>query len=234
MGGISVNEETTLDLSEVFDILRKRKKLIILITAICVIAAGIFSFFIIPPTYEATVSVIIGKSPDISSDSKVDYQDVMMYEQVTKTYSKIALSNTVAEKAVQKLNNGMTSDDFIKCVKATPETDTQIITLTADSKSASDAMNMVNALADCFIEESQRIYPTGSAQIMDKAKLPKFPIKPRKKLNVAIAFVLGIMASVGLSFLLEYMDNTIKTESDIEKIVDLPVIGVIPKHTEEL
>lgn len=42
------------------------------------------------------------------------------------------------------------------------------------------------------------------------------------------------MVSVGLSFLLEYMDNTIKTESDIEKIVDLPVIGVIPKHTEEM
>lgn len=229
-----MDEETTLDLSEVFDILRKRKKLIILITSICVIITGILSFFVIPPTYEASVSVIIGKSPDLSSSSQVNYQDVMMYEQVTKTYAKIALSNTVAEMATQKLNTGITADDFLKCVNAKPETDTQIITLTADSKSAQDAMNMVNALSDCFIEESQKIYPTGSAQIMDKAQLPKYPIKPRKKLNVAIAFVLGIMVSVGLSFLLEYMDNTIKTESDIEKIVDLPVIGVIPKHTEEM
>lgn len=173
-----MDEETTLDLSEVFDILRKRKKLIILITSICVIITGILSFFVIPPTYEASVSVIIGKSPDLSSNSQVNYQDVMMYEQVTKTYAKIALSNTVAEMATQKLNTGITADDFLKCINAKPETDTQIITLTADSKSAQDAMNMVNALSDCFIEESQKIYPTGSAQIMDKAQLPKYPIKP--------------------------------------------------------
>jgi capsular polysaccharide biosynthesis protein len=53
------------------------------------------------------------------------------------------------------------------------------------------------------------------------------PIKPRPLLNVAIAFVAGLMAGVGLAFLLEYFNNTVKNEQDIEKVLGLPILGVI-------
>jgi protein tyrosine kinase modulator len=75
-----------------------------------------------------------------------------------------------------------------------------------------------------------KMYPDGQIKIMDTAKVPTQPIKPNKKLNVAIAFLLGLMISVGLSFLLEYMDNTIKTQEDIEKLLEVPVIGNIPNY----
>jgi capsular polysaccharide biosynthesis protein len=52
-------------------------------------------------------------------------------------------------------------------------------------------------------------------------------VKPQPLLNVAIAIVVGLMVGVGLSFLLEYLDNTLKTEQDIENILELPVMGVI-------
>ena len=63
--------------------------------------------------------------------------------------------------------------------------------------------------------------------------MPEKPIKPKKALNVAIAFFLGLMASVGLTFIIEYMDSTIKTEEDINKYLELPVIGIIPKNAEQ-
>lgn len=52
-------------------------------------------------------------------------------------------------------------------------------------------------------------------------------MKPQPLLNIAIALVVGLMAGVGLSFLLEYLDNTIKSEQDIEKLLELPVLGAI-------
>ncbi|SPF49830.1 Chain length determinant family protein (fragment) [Candidatus Desulfosporosinus infrequens] len=55
-------------------------------------------------------------------------------------------------------------------------------------------------------------------------------MKPNKKLNVMIAFVVGLMAAVGLVFLLEYLDNTVKTSSDIEQLLEIPVLGVIPNY----
>jgi capsular polysaccharide biosynthesis protein len=96
-----------------------------------------------------------------------------------------------------------------------------------------NAMITVNTLAQVFIDEATRIYPTGNVQIMDYAPLPDIPVSPNKKLNVAIAFLLGIMVSLGIIFLIEYMDNTIKTEDDIEKYLGLPVIGIIPKNLED-
>jgi capsular polysaccharide biosynthesis protein len=69
--------------------------------------------------------------------------------------------------------------------------------------------------------------------IMSEASIPTSPIKPNKKLNMAIAMVLGLMVFTGLAFLLEYLDNTIKTPDDVAAHLDLPVLGVIPLVTSD-
>lgn len=53
-------------------------------------------------------------------------------------------------------------------------------------------------------------------------------VKPNKTMNIAVAFLLGLMGSVALAFVLEFMDNTIKTPEDVARHLDLPVMGVIP------
>jgi len=75
-----------------------------------------------------------------------------------------------------------------------------------------------------------KIYTTGYVSVMDKAVLPDKPVKSNIKLNIAIAFFIGLMASIGLVFVLEYLDRTIKTEEEIEKYLDLPVIATIPRY----
>jgi capsular polysaccharide biosynthesis protein len=233
-GGIKMEQELTLDLREIFEIIRKRIWIIVSITVAVTLISGILSFFVIAPTYEAKTSIIIGK--DASADPKteaVQYNDVMMYQKLVKTYSEIAKSRLVAESTIKKLNLDLTTEALLQSVTITPQADTQIMMLKAESKKPEDAVAIVNNLAQSFIEESQRLYPTGNIQIMDTAAFPKNPIKPKKALNVAIAFFLGLMVSLGIVFLIEYMDNTIKTESDVEKYLDLPVIGLIPRNLEE-
>ncbi|MBS3975467.1 MAG: lipopolysaccharide biosynthesis protein [Syntrophomonadaceae bacterium] len=69
-----------------------------------------------------------------------------------------------------------------------------------------------------------------SLMVVAGAVTPTDPVKPRKMLNVAIAFLLGLMVSVFLVFLLEFLDNTIKTPADIERHLAVPVLGSIPFH----
>lgn len=64
--------------------------------------------------------------------------------------------------------------------------------------------------------------------IASPALVPANPVKPNKQLNMAVALVLGLMVAVGLAFLLEFMDSTIKNAEDVEKHLGLPVIGTIP------
>ena len=69
---------------------------------------------------------------------------------------------------------------------------------------------------------------TADVQVIDRAVLPERPVKPRIKLNIAIAGVLGLFIGVGLAFLLDFMDTSIKTKDEVEEILGLPVLGQIP------
>ncbi|MGR6836820.1 GumC family protein [Syntrophomonas erecta] len=72
-----------------------------------------------------------------------------------------------------------------------------------------------------------------SVMVVSEASIPAAPIKPNKKLNIAIAFILGIILFTLLAFILEYLDNTIKSPDDINRELELPVLGVIPKMTAQ-
>ncbi len=70
-----------------------------------------------------------------------------------------------------------------------------------------------------------------SVMVISEANIPTHPVKPNKKLNMAIAMMLGLMIFTLLAFILEYLDNTIKTPEDISRELALPVLGIIPLAT---
>lgn len=65
-------------------------------------------------------------------------------------------------------------------------------------------------------------------QIVDKAVYPRVPFRPNKGMNLLLSIIFGLMGGVGLAFLVEYFDNTVKDAKDIEKAVQLPSLGMIP------
>jgi succinoglycan biosynthesis transport protein ExoP len=70
-----------------------------------------------------------------------------------------------------------------------------------------------------------------SVMVISEANIPTSPVKPNKKLNMAIAMLLGLMVFTLLAFILEYLDNTIKTPEDVTRELGLPVLGIIPMAT---
>jgi len=69
---------------------------------------------------------------------------------------------------------------------------------------------------------------TSNISIIDKAEVPKGPVSPKKKKNLILAFLIGIFGGVGLCFLMEYLDNTVKGPEDVEELSGFPSLGVIP------
>ena len=69
-------------------------------------------------------------------------------------------------------------------------------------------------------------------QILDKAIFPKDPFKPNLPFNIVLALFFGLTGGIGLTFLVEYFDNSIKDTDDIEKKADLPTLGIIPNIEE--
>ncbi|MHC1721418.1 MAG: YveK family protein [Clostridiaceae bacterium] len=223
-----MKEEFALDIRGILHLLKKRFFMIAAITIVCGLIAGILSFYVLKPVYQAQATIIVGKSA--ADDRTQQYSDIMMYQNLVKTYSEIAKSKSVAKVAKSKLNFDITPADIQDATTISTKEGTQLIIISVDNNNAQQAVDIVNALSPAFIEESARVFPTGvDIRIMDQPELPTAPVSPRKALNISIALLLGLFFSVALAYTLEYLDKTIKDEKDVENFLDLPVIGIIPK-----
>ncbi|MDK0636973.1 Wzz/FepE/Etk N-terminal domain-containing protein [Clostridium perfringens] len=225
-------EENTISLQEIAYALKKRWKLIALITIAATLVSAILSFFVIKPQYEATTKLFIGKQ-ESQDNNAYNNNDVMMYQQLMKTYAELAKTSDLVTKAVKSADLDYNQEDIkaiLKNLNATPSAETQILDLSFKGGNPKEVLKLTEAITNEFISESKELIPNGNVQVIQKPQLPEKPVSPNKKLNIFIAFVLGLMVGVGVVILLEYLDNTFKSREDLENTLDLPIIGTIPDY----
>ena len=221
-----IEQEEQIDIKELLYVIKKRILLVLLLPILCAVVAGVISFFVLKPAYQANVSIIISKDPG----SILTQSDVMMYQSLIKTYTEIAKSAVVAERAVSYGDVQGSAESLQSSLSVSSQSDTQVLKMSVISGEPADAVIKVEALAKAFLEEARRLLPSGTVEIMDHAKTPRNPIKPNKKLNVMAAFAIGLICAIVLAIILEHMNDTIKSEEDVERYLGVPIIGVIPKH----
>ncbi|NRT70237.1 YveK family protein [Clostridium beijerinckii] len=228
----NIRIEESIRIEEIINILLKRWKMILSITLLATLTAGIISFFVIAPKYEASTKVFIGKEKTDSKDQNYNNSDIQMYQQLLKTYAEVIKTNALVEKAINAEGFDLTSKDVLNDLTVTPAANTQILEIKYISKDRNLSKEVLDSITNQFIKTSTELIPNGNVKIVEPAELPENPASPNKKLNIAIAFLLGLMVSVGLAFLLEFLDNTFKSKDQLEQILGIPVIGAIPEDLE--
>lgn len=218
-----------IELRELFYIVWKRIWIILLITVLCLVTSGIVSFFVLEDEYSTSTTLMVGKPKDYNED--MNYQDILLNQKLVSTYSEIAKSRIVLNEVVETLELEMSSGALSGKINVSLVRDTEIIKISVNDNDPELAARIANVTASIFKKHVSRIMKIDNVQVIDKAVVPVSPVKPRPMLNIAIAGVLGGMLSVFIVFILEYLDNTIKTPEEVEKYLELPVIGMIP-HTE--
>lgn len=221
-----------LELLEIWEEIWNNMRLIVVITVAVTLAAGLVSFFILKPKYEASVSIIVGRTGANEAGKTFDNNDVIMYQNLVKTYVEIAKSDVVSEKASKILENKLTSEKIQQSITVTPQANTQILTIKSQADTGELSMKTANAVTEAFIEACKVNFPTGDVKILDVAKLPDKAVSPKKMLNIVVGFFLGLMVSIGIIFLKNYLNTTVNSEADIKKYLDIPVLGVIPDIRE--
>ena len=219
-------EEQVISISEIIDAVKKRWKIIALTTVLATLVSGIFSFFVISPTYEASTKVFIGKEE--SSMESYNYNDITMYQKLLKTYSELIKTKDLINRAITNSKYELKVEEVLNDVSVTTVADTQMTQIAYRSTSPNIAKNMLENITNEFIVTAQELVPNGNVKILESVELPKKPVAPNKTMNIAIAFILGMMVGFGIVFLLEYLDNTYKNKEQLEKDLDIPVLGVIP------
>lgn len=223
---MNMNEET-IDLSTLWQIIRKKLGLIIIVTILITMTAGIFTFFFVEPEYRSTVAVFISDERSGTAAAET-INDINMYQKLVDTYAEIAKSRTVAEDVIANLELTMNVGEIQEMVTTSPKGNTQFLNLSVTSTDRELAYNMANQMARSLKAVSRELRGTDIVQILDPANVPAGPSSPNIKLNLAIGFVLGLMLSVFFVFLLTFLDKTVKDPEFISNELGLPVLAAIP------
>lgn len=225
--------EETISLKEIYEVIRKRIRLILSLTLGAILIAAIVSYAILTPTYESSSQFIVNQSQQDRKDT-YDVNDIRSNVELINTYNVIIKSTAILNDVVDQLNLDVSATTLAKDVQVSSEQDSQVVTVTVTDESPEHATDIANATVEIFQHKIPDIMNVDNVSVLTEASTSSnpVPVAPNPKLNIAIALVLGAMIGIGVAFILEYLDNTIVTEGELEKHLGLPILGVI-SHIQE-
>ncbi|WP_345242010.1 YveK family protein [Pontibacillus salipaludis] len=227
--------EETISLKEIFEVLKKRILLILSIIVMATVISGVISFFFLTPIYQSSTQFLVNQEEKAASNSTYNVNDIRLNVEMINTYRDIIKSPIILDEVIDDMNLDLSTNELAQKFQLSNGQDSQVVTVTVTDPSHENAVMIANTVVEVFQDKVPDIMNVDNVQILSEAEevTNPSPVKPSPMLNIAIAFVLGAMIGVGLAFLLEYLDNTIKDEQDIEKTLGLPVLGVISQVKPE-
>ena len=222
------NDEMEIDLRELFFVLLKRWWMI----AICAIVGAVIAFAVtklfITPTYQAQSKLyVLNKSETISS-----FAEIQIGSALTKDLQIIAKSNPTIDGARESIADEYGKEfsraDILAGLTISIENDTRILVISVESESAEDACIIANAVSEATKNQMKIVTRSDAPTTVEMAEIPNSPVGPRTKRNVVIGFLLGAILVSGVLVVVHLMNDNVKTEEDIEKVLGVPTLAVIP------
>lgn len=225
--------EETISLQELFTTLKKRFGLIVILTILAVAIAGVISYTLLTPIYQTSTQILVNQEQ--TEASQLTNQNIQTDLQLINTYSVIIKSPAILDQVAEQLDLGLTTDQLNSKITVSNAENSQVVNVAVEDADPAIAVDIANTTADVFQAEILELMNVDNVSILSPAVLKDnpTPIKPNPLLNMAIAGVIGLMLGVGIAFLLEYLDTTIKSDQDIEDVLGIPVLGMISPIEEK-
>src|SRR5574344_94722 len=202
-----MNEEKEFDFSYILSTIGRWFILILLFIVIGG-ASAIFYNYGAPVKYESETTLYV--EPSVNS-SEVDYQGILTNQRMVKTYAEIIQSRKIVNGVINYLHLNTNYEELIKNITVKSETDTQMITISVKATNKNDAKDIANAFAQIFIKEIASSMGVTNITVIDEAIINEDAVEPRVVLNLAIGIIGGALIGITLSFILESMDNNVKS-----------------------
>lgn len=225
-------KEEVISLEDIFYSLKKRWKMIIIITILCTMVAGIYSFYFIKPTYQGRVKVFVGKEGATAETKDYNNADVSLYQNLMKTYAELIKTEESTKKALNTIGKDTSAGNVTRVLSnlsVIQSDDTQMLDIAYKTGNKKEVVEILNAVTNTFMLRSKELIPNGNIQVVQPPQEPRGPVGDNKVRNTILGLLVGLMISIGIAFLKEYLDNTLKKVEELEELLGVPVVGAIPK-----
>lgn len=225
--------EETISLQDLFKTLKKNLGIIALTTILAITIAGAVSFLFLTPIYENSTQILVNQEQ--SETNQMMNQNIQADLQLINTYSVIIKSPAVLDQVIEEMNLDMSAEELTQKITVNTAENSQVVNVLVRDEDPSQAVEIANRTAEVFENDVRELMNVDNVSILSPAVLKEnpSPVEPNPVINMVIAAVVGLMLGVGIAFLREYLDTSMKTEQDIEEILGVPLLGVISPIKEE-
>ncbi|MBQ6105170.1 MAG: polysaccharide export protein [Lachnospiraceae bacterium] len=235
----SSEQTDTINLSELFYVLLSRILTIVCVTVLCGAVAFAYSRFFIAPEYSAGCTLFVLNR---NNENSLTSSDISASNALVKDYQILAGSRAVIEKVIADLNLQYDESDPGKAtytysqlkseIRVSVPSDSRMLVVSVLDKNPNNAKKLADAVSEVLVSQIVSKMKT-EASIIDYAVVPTSPASPNVKKNTLIGAAIGFLLICGIIVLRFITDDTIKSDTDIEKYLHLPVLGTIPLDENE-
>ena len=229
------NDEIEIDLSRLWEIIKKRLVSFILIVIATSLIAGIYTLFFIDKTYTANSKLILVQKYD-PDRQQINYNDIQLSQKLVNTYTVILRSETISDEVIRnlKMTDKMSHSDYLNMVSISGVKDTEIINISVTTGDPELSADLANEIVKVFKKQIVKIMNIENVTVLDSAKVPSQKSGPSTTKNVMLGFLLGCVIDGCIVLYVLMTDRKIRTEEQLKEIfTDTPIIGLIPDFETE-
>jgi capsular polysaccharide biosynthesis protein len=224
-----------MELKQYFRMIQKKWWLILAIIVIAIAATGVKSFYFTTPIYSANAKLIVNQSASGNGAGTLDAGTIQTSIVLINSYKEIIKSSAIMDKVVEKFPDlGATSKQLTSMISVTSANNSQVMNLVYQDTSYVKAANIVNAVSTVFKDQIPQIMNVDNITILSKADTIASPasinINPIR--NILMSLVVSLMLAIGLVLLLDYLDDTLKTEAEIVEVLEVSVLVAVGEITK--
>ena len=224
-----MKEQNTMeiDVFHLFKILWKRKILIALVAIVAGALAFAYSAFIVKPEFTSTTRIYVvnrnqGDKPGLTN------QDLQAGSYLVKDYREIILSQDVLEKVTSNLKLDLSPKDLASKVKVNVPVDTRIVSISVNDRVPEEASRIANSLREVAAEKIISITRVSDVTTLEEARPATAPSSPNIRRNTIIGLLGGTVFTVIVVLIVELVDTRVKRPEDIEDVMQIALLGVVP------
>ncbi|MHC0552860.1 YveK family protein [Salinicoccus sp. CNSTN-B1] len=222
--------EESVNLEKVLEIIKQNRTSIILWTLSLGIIAALVTFFLIPPQYEAKTQVLVSQP----EDTVIDNENIQTSLQLVHTYRDIILDRGTLEEVIGNLELEQEVPELAGQIDVSNQDQSQVLAVTATDGSPEGAERIANEVATVFQDRAVEVMNVDNVSILSPAVMEADtpPFSPQPVINITIGIVIGLLIGLSLAFAKSFLDKSVRDEEDVERALNLPVIGSIEKFED--
>lgn len=220
-------DKIEIDVLQLVKVLWKRKFVIVLVALLAGLAAFSYSSFVIKPQYTSTTRIYVVNRNQADKPGLTN-QDLQAGAYLVKDYREIILSQDVLEKVVADQKLTMDAKTLGKKVSVTVPADTRIVSISVRDGKPEEASRIANALREAAAQKIISVTRVSDVTTLEEARPATSPSSPNIRRNTMMATIAGVGFVTVIVLLVELLDDRVKRPEDIEEVMHLSLLGVIP------